>query len=74
MNIKLLAAIDTLKLILAAVIGAGAAHLALIYISVDTLLMGVGLTALALMIYVFYGINLSRRTYQKLRDESSDKS
>lgn len=74
MNIKLLAALDTLKLLVAVVVGAGIAHLALVYISADALLMGLSVAVIGLMIYLFYGINLSRRTYQKLRDEGTDKS
>ena len=74
MNIKLLAALDTLKLVAFGVGGAALAHLALMYFSADALLMGLGVAFVAFMVYLFYSINLARRTYQQIRNEGNSKS
>ena len=68
MNVKLLAALDTLKLVVAMMAGAGLTHIALTVLSPQTIMivLGVGLTALIL--YIFYSLNLARRSYERIKD------
>ena len=72
-NIKLLAAFDTFKLILAGLAGAGVAYVALENLSTQTVFYILGAAFVMFMLNMIYQINLTRRKYQEISKVDSSK-
>lgn len=65
-NIKLLAALDTVKLILVSMASVGIALVIFGTVSTEAIFLGLGTAFVMFMIYTVYQINVSRREYQEI--------